>query len=494
MGRKTRRLAALLIMLALFAGTFSAGSMEARAVGTSISLIYDGLNYACVFDPVYYAKTYPDVKRAYGNDQKAAFDHFLLCGMKEGRIGKASFNVFAYINRYKDLRDLYGCDLVAYYRHYMTYGWLQGRNTKPYKGNDLRNKRINYVLISRVRDGVDYTAVFNPIHYIDTYPDVKALYGFDQQKAFDHFLLYGMKEGRKGKKTVAINSIKAIRTGEGIFKITVINPRSNAGKVTDVYMPTWTTEDGTDDMNWYHAENIAGDVWTAEVNGAAHNVSGEYNTVVYGVVNGNTVCLGKVTYMNIFEVVKRHGWYKLNGKYYFYDRSTGVMRKGGESCGITLNPDGSAVMTQYANEKLPMLVRSREIVEQITNPWDDIETKKEKCYKYVADMPYLLKDYPVGKHIHDWACLDAHYANNLLNGYGNQKSCGGECVAEAAALAYLYAELNFGDVYLYSSDIHGWVCAAGRHYDPLCREAEGLAKWWNLPQYYAEPFYKYKIN
>ncbi|MBR4514918.1 MAG: GBS Bsp-like repeat-containing protein [Lachnospiraceae bacterium] len=495
MKKHSGRLLALLLVMAMLAGTFFIKPLETRAAGTSISLIYDGLNYACVFDPVYYAKTYPDVKRAYGNNQKAAFDHFLLCGMKEGRIGKASFNVFAYINRYKDLRDLYGCDLVAYYKHYMTYGWLQGRNTKPYSGkNNLRNKRINYVLIDRVYNGVDYAAVFNPIHYIDKYPDVKAAYGFDQKKAFDHFILCGMREGRQGKQNAATNYIKAIKTGDGRYKVSIINPRSTSGEVTDVYMPTWTTEDGADDINWLHAQKTSGDIWVTEVNGPAFNVSGEYNTAVYGVAGGSMVCLGKVTYINEFEVIKRHGWYQINGDYYYFDRTTGVMQKGGEACGISLNSDGSAQMNQYAREKVPMMVRSREIVEQITNSWDDIETKKEKCYKYVADMPYLLKDYPVGDHIHDWACLDAHYANNLLNGYGNQKACGGDCVAEAAALAYLYAELNFGEVYLYSSDIHGWVCAAGRHYDPLCREAEGAAKWWNLNQYYAQPTYVYKIN
>ena len=66
MGRKVRRLAALIIALTLFAGTFSVSVFETRAAA-KINLIYDGLNYACVFDPVYYAKTYPETQSS-GHD------------------------------------------------------------------------------------------------------------------------------------------------------------------------------------------------------------------------------------------------------------------------------------------------------------------------------------------------------------------------------------------------------------------------------------------
>ncbi|MBR4514154.1 MAG: GBS Bsp-like repeat-containing protein [Lachnospiraceae bacterium] len=483
---------ALLMAFFVVAGVLALPVDRTKAAG--ISLIYDGLNYGAVFDPVYYANKYPDVKRAYGNNQKAAFDHFLLCGMKEGRQGKASFNVFAYLNRYKDLRDLYGCNLTEYYKHYMLYGWLQGRNPKPYKGDDLRNKRINYVLISRVYNGVDYSAVFNPVHYFDKYYDVRMAYNFDQQAAFDHFILCGMKEGRQGKKTVAKNQIKAVKTGEALYKISIFNPSCTEGKITDIYMPTWSTENGTDDMSWYHAVKDANGIWTAEINGWTHNSTGEYNTMVYGVVNGKNVYLGKITYVNAFELPVRHGWYKLGDNYFFYDRTTGELQKGGESCGISLNSDGSAVMTAYASEKLPVMVRAREIVEEICIPWESLESKMDKCYRYVIKYPYLMKDYMVGDHINSWACLDAHYANNILNAYGNQNTLGGECTAEAAALAYLYAELNFGEVYLYTSTVHGWIYAGGRYYDPNCAAKNGTDKWMNQPDYIAPPTYTFKIN
>lgn len=38
------------------------------------------------FDPQYYAETYPDVKAAFGNDEKALYDHYVTYGKAEGRL------------------------------------------------------------------------------------------------------------------------------------------------------------------------------------------------------------------------------------------------------------------------------------------------------------------------------------------------------------------------------------------------------------------------
>ncbi len=514
-----KRTIALLTVFAVLAGTFIYPPCKSTAAGVTINLVRDGLNYAAVFDPVYYAKKYPDVKRAYGNDQQLAFDHFLLCGMKEGRQGKESFNVFAYLNRYKDLRDLYGYNLTEYYKHYMTYGWLQGRNTRPYRGNDLRNRRINYVLISRTSGGLDYSAVFNPIHYIDAYYDVRTSCGYDQQKAFEHFLSTGMKEGRQGNSSFNVytyinrypilldiygtdlpsvyrhyitdgkrngikasgrdkeisvkNHIRTLNQSGGIYTVSILNPCCSDGEITDIYMPTWSTENGTDDIQWYKASKDAGGLWSVSINGYSHNSSGEYNTLIYGVTGGKNVQLGYVKYDNSFDLTKRYGWHKLGNNYYFFDRATGSLCKGTSVNGIALDDTGAAIMTDYAAQKIPVMIRAREIVEQITSPSDSFAVKKRKCYNYVADMPYLLKMYPVKNFTEKYACLDAVYANNLLNAYGDQNRCGGECVAEAAALGYLYLELGMTDIVLRSDTAHGWISAGGRYFDPLFTEAKG---------------------
>lgn len=81
-----------------------------------------------IFDANLYAKAYPDVAAAYGNDREALWNHYVTHGIKEGRTQiNSGFNVFAYISSYPDLRNAFGDDLVAYYVHYANNGINENR-------------------------------------------------------------------------------------------------------------------------------------------------------------------------------------------------------------------------------------------------------------------------------------------------------------------------------------------------------------------------------
>ncbi len=80
-----------------------------------------------VFDPIYYADHNPDLYEAFGYDTDQLQEHFLTCGMKEGRPGCADFNVAVYKEQNADLAVAYGDDLAAYYTHYMGCGHGEGR-------------------------------------------------------------------------------------------------------------------------------------------------------------------------------------------------------------------------------------------------------------------------------------------------------------------------------------------------------------------------------
>lgn len=45
------------------------------------------LNYSTIFDPVFYSQTYPDLQAAYGNNANALLNHYVSCGIAEGRQG-----------------------------------------------------------------------------------------------------------------------------------------------------------------------------------------------------------------------------------------------------------------------------------------------------------------------------------------------------------------------------------------------------------------------
>lgn len=84
-------------------------------------------DYEAVFDAAYYAERYPDLKAAFGTDEAALLNHFITCGMAEGRQGNAEFNVQCYREKYADLQSVFGDNLPAYYTHYMTCGKAEGR-------------------------------------------------------------------------------------------------------------------------------------------------------------------------------------------------------------------------------------------------------------------------------------------------------------------------------------------------------------------------------
>lgn len=183
----------------------SSDSEETSSEAALSSLSYDGVDYSPVFDAAYYLSTYPDLKKAFGDDQAKAFKHFIRSGMREGRVANDKFNVYAYANRYPDLQKAFGSNLPDYYRHYCRSGIKEGRDGsgKDTKLNFVHEENSAAASTSAgnadtVYDGVDYSPVFDANYYLTTYPDVNKAVKGDAAKAFKHFINSGIKEGRRG--------------------------------------------------------------------------------------------------------------------------------------------------------------------------------------------------------------------------------------------------------------------------------------------------------
>lgn len=63
--------------------------------------------------------------------------------------------------------------------------------------------------ISYVKDGVDYSKVFNPDYYSNKYSDLKQAFGNDSRKLFTHFCECGMQEGRQAIPTFDVSIYQA---------------------------------------------------------------------------------------------------------------------------------------------------------------------------------------------------------------------------------------------------------------------------------------------
>ena len=102
---------------------------DASAVNAAPAATVPTIDYNLVFDATFYAAANPDIAAIYGTDPTLLFYHFLTSGMREGRQGNASFNVWTYRTEHPELAAVFNDDLTQYYIYYCTLS-RQG-HTRP---------------------------------------------------------------------------------------------------------------------------------------------------------------------------------------------------------------------------------------------------------------------------------------------------------------------------------------------------------------------------
>lgn len=170
-----------------------------------VDAIFDGVNYADVYDFDYYVEHYPDLKAAFGNNRVGALEHFVLFGMSEGRQAKGTFNVAVYKNKYIDLQKAFGSSWKSYYLHYIEHGKKEGRTADDTNSSVDSDSKIEGVTKYR---GLEFKQVYNFNYYIEKYPDIKAAFGNNPEKALEHFVQHGMEEGRSGNADFNVHAYK----------------------------------------------------------------------------------------------------------------------------------------------------------------------------------------------------------------------------------------------------------------------------------------------
>ena len=150
------------------------------------------------FDYVAYADTYPDLKAAFGYDRQALFNHYIQYGMLEGR--KASFNgASTPAATYTTVETQAGFDHVFYADSYpdvkAAFGYdkdLLWKHYQEYGKAEGRTARFTEVVGNTTGTYNNFDYVF----YADANPDVKAAFGYNKKNLWNHYQKYGKKEGR----------------------------------------------------------------------------------------------------------------------------------------------------------------------------------------------------------------------------------------------------------------------------------------------------------
>ncbi|WP_022748648.1 transglutaminase domain-containing protein [Lachnobacterium bovis] len=173
----------------------------------SIQNMWNGLtparnNSTGFLAPIYNFGTYvgynSDVARAFGNNEGAVLDHFMFSGMSEQRKGASSFDVTIYRQNYSDLRRAFGNNYPLYYEHFLCYGRREGRNATSL----IPREKVTSV------GGVDYSLVYDPDYYVKYNADVRRAFGNDYVALLNHFVAFGMREGRIANVAFNVYSYK----------------------------------------------------------------------------------------------------------------------------------------------------------------------------------------------------------------------------------------------------------------------------------------------
>lgn len=110
--------------------TISGSKAEANRLNTELTnrwFALDELSYYAVYDYTEYKELNPDLESVCGNNPYLYFQHFVNCGMAEGRQGSYSFNLAVYKDSNPDLVEQFGNDNAKYYEHYQSFGYKEGR-------------------------------------------------------------------------------------------------------------------------------------------------------------------------------------------------------------------------------------------------------------------------------------------------------------------------------------------------------------------------------
>ena len=200
--------------------------------------VYGGVDYGRVFNAVYYLNKYPDLKKAFGTDEKKALEHFIQFGIVEGRQACASFSVLEYKENYEDLRKAFGNDSRMYVQHYLSHGYGEkrsgiklsaagtssssasksgtsagqssqttssGSSTTSSASAEKTGTGTSSTGVNWIYNGTDYSKVFDPVYYLNKYPDLKAAFGNDAKAALQHFVMHGISEGRQASAAFSLS-------------------------------------------------------------------------------------------------------------------------------------------------------------------------------------------------------------------------------------------------------------------------------------------------
>ena len=165
--------------------------------------------------------------------------------------------------------------------------------------------------------------------------------------------------------------------------------------------------------------------------------------------------------------IRQYGWVKVGSNYRLYDRLSGKRAANTTADGVRINKKGNAVIDDWASSKIATSIKAKKILKSITSPTDTMDQKRLKAFNWVLSFPY--HQYRLLRPIYRQQGWEMTFANDIFD---NHQGC---CVAESAAIAFLFREIGYTDVYVCHDTGHSWVTIGQYLYDPVFAEAKSFS-------------------
>jgi hypothetical protein len=289
--------------------------------------IKEGRPSSTILDLGFYRNNNPDLKKAFGDDWEAIYNHFITKGYQEHRKSSALFDGSYYCEKYPDVQENYK---EKYLLHYIDHGMREGRRA---------------------------SLTYDPDYYLFIRPDVAETWPDDYTMAAKHYAGHGINAQIEAYDHSAPTISDVVISDVSAAGYTVTCTVKDDWAISKVVFPAWTILNDQDDLAAQFMETQLGtpngDTYTFRVDAADHNnEGGQYITHIYAIDRGGNQTKLVLDPVEVKDEVKRIA--AIAGSAY------SVV----DQClkGVKLGTTVDALLTQLENEALLRVVGTDGIV------------------------------------------------------------------------------------------------------------------------------------
>lgn len=180
------------------------------------------------FDTAYYLRMNKDVAAVVAQGRMTAEEHYIKYGASEKRNPNGYFDANYYLSKYTDVATAVSGKKTTAYDHFLTYGIKEARDPSSFFDSNYylkhnpnvgvlvyRNETTPFEHFTRVGQylGLTPSPYFDQANYLSANPDVRdAVSRGTIFSAYDHFVNYGIAEGRNLGNGINLSAFRADKT------------------------------------------------------------------------------------------------------------------------------------------------------------------------------------------------------------------------------------------------------------------------------------------